>query len=120
MNIFYKVINKILNINVTNAQLSGGNNSGNSGLDYTIINPLSMSGSSVADIVDAVVDLLLKIGAAIAALMYIWAGFQFLTAGGDEKKISTAKKTLVWTTIGIAVLVLSKGIILSVETLLTP
>jgi len=113
MNILYKIINFLI---ISNTALADGEQEH---LDFTIVNPLSTSGN-VSDIINSIIDLMLKIGGPIAALMYVWAGFQFLTAGGDEKKIATAKKTLVWTTIGIAVLVMSKGIILAVEGILTP
>ncbi len=47
---------------------------------------------------------------AVAILMFIWAGFLFLTAQGDPTKISSAKKALMWGIIGTAVALLSSSI----------
>ncbi|MFY9462516.1 MAG: hypothetical protein WAP51_04940, partial [Candidatus Sungiibacteriota bacterium] len=40
---------------------------------------------------------------AIAIIMILVAAFQFLTAAGNEEKVSTARKSLMWGLVGIAV-----------------
>lgn len=40
---------------------------------------------------------------AIAIIMILVAAFQFLTAAGNEEKVATARKSLVWGLVGIAV-----------------
>ncbi len=59
-------------------------------------------------------DIVLPIGAVIAVLASIFTGFLFVTAQGNEDKLKTAKKSLTWTVVGIAVLlgalVISEGI----------
>lgn len=113
-NIFQKIINFVFRIDSAHATATGG------GLpSFTINNPLNVGGN-IEDVLDAIINLLLTVGIPIAGLMYLWAGFQFLTAGGQEKKINTAKQTLIWTTIGVAVLLAGKGIVVVVEGLLTP
>ena len=44
---------------------------------------------------------------AIAIIMVLVAAFQFLTAGGDAAKATTARGTLVWAVIGLAVALLA-------------
>lgn len=39
----------------------------------------------------------------IAIIMILVAAFQFLTAAGNEEKVATARKSLIWGLIGIAV-----------------
>ena len=39
----------------------------------------------------------------IAVIMILVAAFQFLTAAGNEEKVSTARKSLIWGLVGIAV-----------------
>ncbi len=39
----------------------------------------------------------------IAIIMLLVAAFQFLTAAGNEEKVATARKSLVWGLVGIAV-----------------
>lgn len=46
-----------------------------------------------------------------AAIMLIWAGFAFITAGGDATKVSAAREKVLYAVIGIVVAVASAGII---------
>jgi len=43
--------------------------------------------------------------------MIIVAGFYFITATGDPAKIDTAKKIILWTLIGLLVVISAKGLI---------
>lgn len=36
-------------------------------------------------------------------VMFIWAGFKFLTAQGEPGKITEARKALIWAVVGVAV-----------------
>ncbi|HUY69469.1 MAG TPA: pilin [Candidatus Tyrphobacter sp.] len=54
----------------------------------------------------------------LSALMVLWAAFLFLTSGGDEKKVKTAKNLLLYTVIGIAVILVADGIVSVVKDLL--
>lgn len=114
-NIFQKIINFVFRIDSASAQATGG------GLPtFTIKNPLSVGGN-IENIIDAIItNFLMPIGFSLAGLMYLWAGFQFLTAGGQDKKITSAKQTLLWTTIGVLVIIAAKGIVIVVKGLLTP
>jgi len=107
-------MNFVFRVDSASAQGTGG-----SLPTFTIKNPLSVGGN-IEDILDAVTNLLLTIGLPLAGLMYLWAGFQFLTAGGQDKKITSAKQTLLWTTIGVVVLLAAKGIVIAVQGLITP
>lgn len=51
-----------------------------------------------------------------AAIMLIWAGFSFVTAGGDATKASAAREKVLYAIIGIVVAVASAGIIQFVKT----
>ncbi|MFY9462517.1 MAG: hypothetical protein WAP51_04945 [Candidatus Sungiibacteriota bacterium] len=57
----------------------------------------------VIDLVNAAVGWFETIIFAIAIIMILVAAFQFLTAAGNEEKVSTARKSLVWGLVGIAV-----------------
>ncbi len=61
-------------------------------------------------IIDKIFNFIWPIFGAIAILMFIFAGFLFLTAQGDPTKISSAKKALMWGIIGTAVALLSSSI----------
>ena len=49
-------------------------------------------------------NIVLPIGAVIAVLFLVYAGFLFVTARGNETQLEHAKATLLWTIIGIAIL----------------
>ena len=111
-NILYKIANFLLRIKTAHAD---------SQLTFEINNPIGISGNtSLEDIIGSITDLLITLGIPLAGVMYLWAGFQFLTAGGDAKKVSGAKKTILYTTIGVVVIFTAKGIALVVKGLLTP
>jgi len=68
-----------------------------------IKNPLG-STNSLFGFLNKIIDALLQLGAVVAAVAVIYAGFMFVTAQGDEGKIKTAKATLLYTVIGLAIL----------------
>jgi len=63
------------------------------------LNPMKIS--SPFDLLAGGVNILLAFMGSIALLLYIYAGFTWMSAGGSADKITKAKKILVWTTFGI-------------------
>lgn len=53
-------------------------------------------------------DILIPIGAVVAVLMVMYAGFLFVTARGNTEQIERAKKALLWAVIGAAILLGAK------------
>ncbi len=48
----------------------------------------------------------------IVAVVYcLWAGFQIMTAGGDEEKVKSGRKTIIQVIIGIVVMWLAYAIV---------
>jgi hypothetical protein len=43
--------------------------------------------------------------------MIIIAGFMFMTAGGDPNKLATAKNIILWTAVGLFIVLFAKGLI---------
>ncbi len=77
-----------------------------------------ITAESIPDILNNIVDWLLVIAAPIAIIMTIWAGFLFMTGGGNEEKVKKARQTLLYVVIGVAILILSKGLISLVKSFL--
>ncbi|MGH7158300.1 MAG: Mbov_0395 family pilin-like conjugal transfer protein [Candidatus Saccharimonadales bacterium] len=51
----------------------------------------------------------------IAAVVFIMVGgFKFVTSGGDSGKVQEAKKTIMWSVIGLVVIVMARTIIVFV------
>jgi len=84
----------------------------------TLPNFLGSGTDSVSGLVLKVIDFLMKLALPFAVLMLVWAGFQFATAQGNEEKLSRAKKNLLWTVAGIAVILASQAIVGYVTSLL--
>lgn len=74
----------------------------------TLQNPLKAE--SFADLVRGLADAIIKISIPLVGIFIVYAGFLFVTAGGDEKKLETAKTTFYWTMIGAAVLLGSSAL----------
>lgn len=46
----------------------------------------------------------------IAVIIILWGGFQWMTAGGDEKKIGSAKSTIIRGIVGLIIILLAYAI----------
>ena len=72
-------------------------------------NPLCAK--SFEELLNIVVNIVFTISLAIAPILFILAGFYFVTAAGKPEQVETAKKMILWTVIGLIVIICSKGII---------
>lgn len=110
----------------TGACVSSTDTSGNGSTDTTangvkvsgkIDNPLAKVGvGSIQDLLTVILNsIIIPIGGIIAVLAFIYSGFQYVMAQGDENKIATAHRTLLYTAIGTAVL-LGSAVIANVLT----
>ncbi len=60
---------------------------------------------SLFDLLKAIIqDILIPIGAVLAVIGFIYAGFKYVVARGDTKKIEEAHRTLLYVAVGTAVL----------------
>ena len=73
-------------------------------------NPLDSNIDSMSDVViliNQIAGWFQAIVLVIAIIMIMYSGFLWMTAGGDDVKLGTAKKTLIYGLVGIAVVVLA-------------
>ena len=56
-------------------------------------------------------DIALDLGGIVAVIMIMYSAYLYLNTNGDETKAETAKKTLLWSIGGMAVIILAKVII---------
>lgn len=75
----------------------------------TIDNPTKHK--NFQELIDSLINIIFMLAIAIAPIMFIVAGFYFVTAVGDPEKINTAKRIILWTFIGLLVVVSAKGLI---------
>lgn len=81
-----------------------------------IQNPLQTT--SFTGVVDKILDILFFVAIAVAPVMIIVAGFKFLTGGGDPKNLTTARQMLIWTGVGFGIILLSKGIVMILKSVI--
>ncbi len=74
-----------------------------------IKNPLKAC--SFEALIGSLIDFIFGISLAIVPLMVIIAGFYWLTAAGDPKKVKTALDIIKWTVIGFAIILFARGLV---------
>lgn len=79
------------------------------GQNISIPNPLNAD--TFAELIDALVNIIFYLAIVIAPLMIIVAGFYFVTAAQNPNQINTAKQIILWTLIGLMIVICAKGII---------
>ena len=67
--------------------------------------PNPLKSDNVMDLISNILKLIVRIGALLAVFFIIYSGFLFVTARGDTSKIDEAKKTLLYTVVGTAILI---------------
>jgi hypothetical protein len=60
--------------------------------------------SGVNDFIGQIIKVLLAFIGSISLALYVWAGLVWMTASGSSERIGKAKKILIWTTLGDAVM----------------
>jgi hypothetical protein len=69
------------------------------------------SGSGVNNIVNTAVEVLSIVVGIVAIIMIMVAGFKYLTSAGDANKVGSAKNTLIYALVGVAVAALAQFLV---------
>lgn len=69
-----------------------------------------LGGGDVRIVVANIISVALALLGIIAVLLMLYAGFTWMTAGGNEDKVATAKKTIMYAVIGLAIIMTSYAI----------
>lgn len=70
-----------------------------------------ITATSTKQIVDKIADFIAYIGFPAAIIALIYAGIRLLFAQGNEQKVQAAKRTLIWTIIGVTIIISTYAII---------
>lgn len=62
---------------------------------------------NLGNLLTRIIGLLTTIAAILSIIFIIVAGFKFVTAAGDEKKLASAKSTLTYAIVGLVALILT-------------
>ena len=74
--------------------------------------PLTVVASNIAGII---LEILWSVAVAFIIVMFILAGFKFLTAQGDLSKVAEARQAVIWGLVGVAVVILAWSVILVIR-----
>lgn len=91
----------------TPADTSVGNQLGSRSSFFNPLCPITGNGITIGELVDRVISIILYAAAAVAVIYLLWSGINYITAGGDDVKATTARKGIINAVIGIIIIVLA-------------
>ena len=91
----------------------GANNPRTSTGVFTLTNPLKAT--SVEGLIYAIIDIILILVQPIIILFIVYGGFLFVTARGDEGKVTKARAALTWAIIGGVVVLGARALIAVIQ-----
>jgi hypothetical protein len=86
------------------------------GSSIKLVNPLACD--DLVCIGKAIWAALFYFSIPIVSIMVIVGGFQILTAAGDPEKFKTGRKTILYATVGFAVILLAGGVVSIIQNIL--
>jgi len=78
----------------------------------------SADNDDVTKTIENITGWIVSISLGLAALMYVIAGFLWMSDAGNTERAKTAKNIIVSTTIGLVVILMAKGLISIVSSLI--
>lgn len=88
-------------------------------IDLTVHVPtgdkINSNWDSIKSTINGVTDMLLYLAGGFAIFGVILGSFKYITAYGDDTKIASAKKEILWSIIGLVVIIFAKFIILFIQ-----
>lgn len=74
-------------------------------------NPQDNNLSTVFTLIDNVMGIAMAIAGGVAVVFLLWGAFNYFTAFGNEQKAQTGKTIVMWSIIGIIVIILSQVLV---------
>lgn len=74
--------------------------------------------TTIPELVETITTWAFQLGLILAPLMILVGAFYFLTAGGSPERIKTGQKIMLWTIIGLGIILFSRVIISIITSIL--
>ncbi len=81
-------------------------------------NPLGPGNSTIEDLLQSIVNWLITIATPIAVGMILIGAFQMIFSGGSPERFATGRKTILYTAIGYAIIVVGWGMVSIIKDIL--
>ena len=82
-------------------------------------NPLGGGVDNIADLIGRTIKSVLGLSGVGALLMFVWGGMQWVLSAGEEKAVLKGKKTIIWASLGLAIIFFSYAIASAVTKFIT-
>jgi hypothetical protein len=76
---------------------------------YALPAPIK-SETDIYDLMCSAAGIIFNVAITLSIIMVLYSAFLFLTSSGDENKVSTARRVLIYAAVGVAVALFSGGI----------
>lgn len=83
-----------------------------------ILNPLGET-SDISTLASNIIKFLIILAIPITAILVVYAGYLYITSAGNEEKVKTAQKALIWAIVGFAVVLIASSIPAIIQEFLT-
>ena len=90
---------------------------GDGGGSLNIKNPLGGT-NDINSLLKNIVGFLIVLAIPISMILVVYSGFLYITSAGNEDKIKTAQKTLIWALVGFAVVLVARSVPVIIENIL--
>ncbi len=83
-----------------------------------LITPPAGLPTDVCALLNNLTDFALKLAIVVTPFFVLWAAWLFISAGGNENQITTARRILFYVIVGFVVVLLSRGLVLVIQDVL--
>ncbi|MDD3487795.1 MAG: pilin [Candidatus Pacebacteria bacterium] len=87
------------------------------GQDFAFKNPFKEI-TTITSLIEAIINFLKSLAVIVSAILIVYAGYLYMTSAGNQQKIETAQKTLIWALVGIGVVLMASAITKVIENVL--
>jgi len=101
-----------------NTSTIGGVNLPNPNTEELVI-PNPLGENSILPLINNIINWMFTFAIPIAVIMLMYAGFLYITSSGNKKQVEQAGKILMYALVGLAVIILAKGIVSATYSILT-
>jgi len=110
------ILFSIVFITVFSIGLTAGNIVAGAGEEFRLENPLEAK--SFEELSNRIISFIFNIAVVLAPLMIIIGAAFLVTSGGDPKRVTTGKTIIIYTLIGLVIVLLARGIMTMIEEIL--